>query len=201
MVAEPWKGLQFLTFGGFSPTVVDTTVGTMAERGVKVDWERNKEGTPSWDGDPVTFTEYSEMAGHWEQSVVHHKRYFCGPKLQAELTGTARRFVMSMKPGWCSHNGGVTTLLNHLRRHLGQPQLSEMSDYMARYFKNSKRRRNENMNDYITRKAETISASLPDFWIGSKVAMNQLEWRKRLIPMALLGRLAVRDLPSRTSTP
>lgn len=125
----------------------------MAERGVKV-IERNKEGTPSWDGDPVTFTEYSEMAGHWEQSVVHHKRYLCGPKLQAELTGTARRFVMSMKPGWCSHNGGVTTLLNHLRRHLGQPQLSEMSDYMARYFKNSKRRRNENMNDYITRKAE-----------------------------------------------
>ena len=128
-------------------------MGTMAERGVKV-IERNKEGTPSWDGDPGTFTEYAEMAGHWEQAIVHHKRYLCGPKLQAELTGSARRFVMSMKPGWCSHSGGVTTFLNHLRKHLGQPQLSEMSDYMTRYFKTSKRRRNENMNEYITRKAE-----------------------------------------------
>jgi len=125
----------------------------MADRGVK-HVERNKEGVPMWDGDPTTFTEYAEMAGHWQQSVAYHKRYLCGPKLQAELSGSARRFVMSMAPGWISFDGGVDRLLNHLRMHLGQPQLSEMSDYMARYFKMSKRKRHETMNEYITRKAE-----------------------------------------------
>ena len=49
--------------------------------------ERNKEGVPCWDGNAATFQEYSELAGHWEQAVAHHKRYLCGPKLQAELTG------------------------------------------------------------------------------------------------------------------
>ena len=116
--------------------------------------ERNKEGVPCWDGNAATFQEYAEMASHWEQSVPIHKRYLCGPKLQAELTGTARRFVMSMKPGWISFDGGVQTLLDHLRKHLGQPQLTEMSEYMSKYFKMTKRRRQEGMNDYITRKAE-----------------------------------------------
>ena len=89
--------------------------------------------------------------------MAHHKRCLCGPKLQAELTGTARRFVMSQKPGWVSYNGGVQKLLDHLWRHLGQPQLTEVSDYMMKYFKQTKRRRNETMNDYITRKAEVYA--------------------------------------------
>ena len=56
-----------------------------------------------------------------------------------------------------SHDGGVQTLLRHLRQHLGLPQLSEMSDYMNRYFKQSRRKRSESMNEYITRKAELYS--------------------------------------------
>ena len=116
--------------------------------------ERNKEGVPIWDGASATFQEYSELAEHWEQTVPYHKRYLCGPKLLKELTGTARRFVLSKKPGWVSHAGGVQTLLNHLRQHLGLPQLAEMSDFLARYFKLSRRKKNESMNEYITRKAE-----------------------------------------------
>ena len=116
--------------------------------------ERNKEGLPIWDGASATFQEYSELAEHWEQTVPYHKRYLCGPKLLKELTGTARRFVLSKKPGWVSHAGGVQTLLNHLRQHLGLPQLAEMSDFLARYFKLSRRKKNESMNEYITRKAE-----------------------------------------------
>ena len=116
--------------------------------------ERTKEGVPCWDGNAATFQEYSEMASHWEQAIARHKRYLCGPRLQQELTGTARRFVMSMKPGWISHEGGVQKLLDHLRRHLGQPQLSEMSEYMSKYFKQTRRKRHESMNEYITRKAE-----------------------------------------------
>ena len=119
--------------------------------------ERSKEGVPQWDGSASTFQEYSELAEHWEQTVPYHKRYLCGPKLLNELSGTARRFILSKRPGWLSHDGGVQTLLRHLRQHLGLPQLSEMSDYMNRYFKQSRRKRNESMNEYITRKAELYS--------------------------------------------
>lgn len=116
--------------------------------------ERNKEGVPCWDGSSSTFQEYSEVAEHWEQTIPYHKRYLCGPKLLNELSGTAKRFVMSKRPGWVSHAGGVQTLLNHLRQHLGLPQLAEMSDFLAKYFKQSRRKKSESMNEYITRKAE-----------------------------------------------
>lgn len=132
------------------------TKETMADRGSK-HVERSKDGVPQWDGDAATFQEYAELAGHWQESIPYHKRYLCGPRLQAELSGTARRFVQSKRPGWISHSNGVEVLLDHLRQHLGQPHLSEMAEYLAKYFKNSRRRRHESMNDYITRKAELYS--------------------------------------------
>lgn len=125
----------------------------MVDRGI-LQVERTKEGVPIWDGNAATFQEYSELAQHWEQSVAHHKRYLCGPRLQSGLTGTARRFVMAMKPGWISYSGGVHRLLDHLRKHLGQPQLTEMPEYLGKYFKQTRRKRHESMNDYITRKGE-----------------------------------------------
>ena len=125
----------------------------MGDKGVKR-IERNKEGVPCWDGDASTFQEYAEVAALWEQSIPYHKRYLAGPKLINELTGTARRFVMAKDPTWVSYEGGVQVLLDYLRQNLGLPQMSELSDFMAKYFRFSKRRRNESMNDYITRKAE-----------------------------------------------
>ena len=65
-----------------------------------------------------------------------------------------------MKPGWISYDGGVDLLLTHLRRHLGQPQLTEMSEYLGRYFKQSRRKRHESMNDYITRKGEIYARAV-----------------------------------------
>ena len=129
----------------------------MAEVAKRGGVERSREGVPCWDGDASTFQEYSELAGHWEQSVPFQKRYLCGPRLQAELSGTARRFVMAQKPGWISFDGGVQKLLQHLRQHLGQPQLAEMAEHMLRYFKQTRRKKNEPMNEYITRKSEAYS--------------------------------------------
>ena len=119
--------------------------------------ERSKDGVPCWDGDASTYQEYAELAALWEQSVPYHKRYLCGPKLVQELSGTARRFVLAKDPTWVSFPGGVQVLLDHLRQHLGLPQMSEMSDFMAKYFRNSRRHKHETMNDYITRKAELYS--------------------------------------------
>ena len=121
---------------------------------------RSKEGVPCWTGDAGSFQEYEELSLAWEQSVPVHRRYLCGPKLVNELQGTARRFITGKKPDWLSFNGGVSKLMEHLRQHLGIPQLPEMTSYLNQYFKQSRRKRNEPMNDYITRKSELYARSV-----------------------------------------
>ena len=54
---------------------------------------RSKDGVPIWNGEAGTFQEFEETALIWEQSIAMNKRYLCGPKLIAELTGAAKRLV------------------------------------------------------------------------------------------------------------
>ena len=115
---------------------------------------RTKDGVPQWSGEASTFQEYEEQALQWEQSVAHHKRALCAPRLIAELSGTARRFITGKRPDWCSFDGGVMRLMDHLRNSLGRPQIPELSEVLNRYFRQSRRRRGESMNDYIVRKTE-----------------------------------------------
>ena len=48
----------------------------------------------------------------------------------------------------------VEDLLAHLRASLGRPQVSDLTDHLSRYFKGSRRRSGESINDYISRKTE-----------------------------------------------
>ena len=48
---------------------------------------RSKDGVPQWNGDASQFQEYEDMCLQWEQSIAHHKRYLCAPRLIAELGG------------------------------------------------------------------------------------------------------------------
>ncbi|CAE7480578.1 GIP [Symbiodinium sp. CCMP2592] len=98
--------------------------------------------------------DYEEAALLWEQSVAVQKRYLCGPRLAAELGGAAKRLVVGKRADWLSHNDGVTVLLQHLRNSLGRPQVSELTEHLSRFFKGSRKRPTEGMNDYITRKSE-----------------------------------------------
>lgn len=118
---------------------------------------KSKDGIPQWTGDSHTFQEYEELAPQWEQSMPYQKRYLCGPKLLGELSGTARKFVVGKRPDWVSYDGGVKYLMSYLRKSLGRPQIPELSDYLTRYFRQSKRHRFESMNDYIVRKTELYS--------------------------------------------
>ena len=115
---------------------------------------RTKDGVPIWDGEAASFNDFEEACLMYEQSVAREKRYLTGPKILAELTGSARRLVAGKSATWLSFSGGVQTLLRHLRACLGRPQISELSDYLNRYFKHSKRRQQETINDYVTRKCE-----------------------------------------------
>ena len=121
---------------------------------------RNKDGGACWDGDATSFQEYEELSLAWEQSVPVQKRYLYGPRLANELTGTARRFIIGKRPDWISFTGGVEVLMEHLRKNLGLPQLPEMSSYLNQYFRNSRRRKNETMNGYITRKMEIYARAV-----------------------------------------
>ncbi|CAE7454866.1 unnamed protein product [Symbiodinium sp. CCMP2592] len=109
---------------------------------------------PTWNGDAATFQEYEEACLLWEQATAWEKRYLCGPKLAAALTGSAKRHVSGKNPSWLSHGRGVNDLLNHLRSSLGRPQVSDLTDHLSRYFKGSRRRSGESVNDYISRKSE-----------------------------------------------
>ena len=115
---------------------------------------KTKEGVPQWSGEAQSFTEYEEQCLLYEQSVEYHKRYMVAPRLISELQGPAKRLVIGKKPDWVSFPGGVRVLLNTLRASLGKPQVSEMADYLTKYFRQTRRKAQESMSDYITRKCE-----------------------------------------------
>ena len=115
---------------------------------------RSKDGVPQWSGDAKSFQDYEEQALRWEQSIAIQKRYLCGPRLQAELQGIAKKLVVGKRADWLSYTGGVTHLLDYLRQRLGKPQIPDLSDYLNQYFRQSKRRKFETMNNYIVRKVE-----------------------------------------------
>ena len=116
--------------------------------------QRSKDGVPQWSGDSRSFLDYEESALHWEQSIAYHKRYLCGPRLLAELSGPAKKYVVGKRPNWLSFEGGVECLMSFLRDKLGRPQIPELSDYLNAYFRQSKRKKGESMNSYIVRKVE-----------------------------------------------
>ena len=146
---------------------------------------RSKDGVPQWDGDSVSFQDYEEQALQWEQGIPYHKRYLAGPKLVAELSGPARRYVMGKRPQWLSFNGGVLHLLQHLRECLGRPTIPETTEYLNKYFRHSRRRRFENMNTYITRKVEVYHrarqslARVQQFFGKHRRDHREHEWQQR----------------------
>ncbi|CAL1171479.1 unnamed protein product [Cladocopium goreaui] len=97
--------------------------------------------------------------------------------------GKQRAFKnMKSKPDWLSFSGGVTYLMQHLRKSLGRPQIPELSEYLNRYFKQSKRRKFESMNQYIVRKTEVyqrarqaLARVLPDQRASSR--WDEASWR------------------------
>ena len=109
---------------------------------------------PSWDGSAESFQTYCEAALLYEPTTKFQDRYLAGPRLVGELQGAAKRLIVGQRPDWVSFNGGVEHLLQHLRRCLGKPQVPELTDLLARYFKTSKRKPGELMGEYITRKCE-----------------------------------------------
>ncbi|CAE7632776.1 RE1 [Symbiodinium sp. CCMP2592] len=146
---------------------------------------RSREGVPSWNGEASSFTAYEEAALLWEQGMVYNKRYTAAPRLMAELSGAAKRLVAGKPASEVAHVGGVRILLDYLRKALGKPRVNEVTDLLSRYFKGTRRRQGESMNDYITRKSEAflrVSQALkrvqPHYQRGKAVMMPQTQGRR-----------------------
>ena len=67
------------------------------------------------------------------------------------ITGAAKRYVTGSDRAF---RGGVVLLMDHLRKALGKPRVNEVTDLLATYFKGTRRKNGESMNEYITRKTE-----------------------------------------------
>ena len=142
---------------------------------------RSKDGVPQWNGDASTYQEYEEQALQWEQSIPYHKRYLAGPKLVAELSGPARKHVTGKRPQWLSFNGGVQHLLEHLRECLGRPTIPELTEFLNRYFRQSRRKKFETMNTYITRKTDRARQALARVqkFYGQRHQPRHHTWERR----------------------
>ena len=93
---------------------------------------RTKDGIPIWGGEAGSFVQYEEAALLWEQSLTWEKRYTAGPRLVQELSGAARRLVAGQPAGWVANRGGVTALMDHLRKALKKPRVNEARSGAAR---------------------------------------------------------------------
>ena len=86
---------------------------------------------------------------YYEQSSAVHNRAQTGPRIAAELTGTA----MSDKlKDWLSFHEGVDRLLEDLRQGLGQPRIVKVTEHLNRFFKHCKRKPGETINEYLSRR-------------------------------------------------
>eukprot|EP00439_Symbiodinium_sp_Y106_P041077 s1951_g5.t1 len=115
---------------------------------------KNKDGVPQWNGDPAAFQQYEEECYLWEQTQQWHKRSMCAPRLKSELTGAAKRLILGQPADWTAHPDGVTELMKFLRIRLGRPQMPELSELLLKYFRGSRRKNGESINDFVTRKCE-----------------------------------------------
>ena len=115
---------------------------------------KSSDGVPRWNGEAGSFQEFEEQCLVYEQSVEYHKRYMVAPRVIAELQGTAKKVIAGRPATWVSYHGGLRELLDTLRASLGKPQVSEIADYLNKYFRGSRRRPGEAMGDYIVKKTE-----------------------------------------------
>ncbi|CAE6972698.1 unnamed protein product [Symbiodinium sp. KB8] len=115
---------------------------------------RTKDGVPIWDGDPGSYNEFAEAVRLYEQGTAYHKRPQVGPRVAAELTGAARRFISGQPANWLSYQGGTEALLEHLRQGFGKPRVAEVTEHLSKFFKYCKRKPGESINEYVARRAE-----------------------------------------------
>ena len=115
---------------------------------------RGKDGVPTWDGEPASWPEYRRAALLYLEGTKWENRYLCGPRLAAELTGSARSSIANKRPAWLSSSDGVHKLLRHLQGAISEPVLPEVGNALRTYFRQLRRKRGETMTSFTVRHRE-----------------------------------------------
>lgn len=111
-------------------------------------------GSLGWNGDPSTWLEFKQAARLYVASTTFDKRYTCGPRVAAELSGSAKTSILGKKSSWLSEPGGTETLLQFLQTMIGEPALPEVGNFMRQYFRVLKRKKGESMSSFCVRHRE-----------------------------------------------
>eukprot|EP00435_Cladocopium_sp_Y103_P071399 s167_g37.t1 len=92
-------------------------------------------------------------------TLESHKRYLAGPRLAANLSGTAKVVVrkrLVTDPQWLAHPRGVYVLLSYLESTIEAPTLVQASNFVQKFFYNVRRRKGETMTEWVTRHDECL---------------------------------------------
>lgn len=114
---------------------------------------------PSFDGTPEKLANYKDEALAYTFTLEIHKRYLAGPRLAQNLSGVAKTVVrrkLSVDPQWLAHPRGAYVLLDFLEQAIEQPTLVQASQYIQRFFFQLKRKKGENMTEWVNRHAECL---------------------------------------------
>ena len=118
-----------------------------------------KDGIPSFDGSPEKLTRFREEALQYMFTLEHHKRYLAGPRLAAQLTGTARTVVrrkLAQDPQWLAHPRGAYVLVDFLEQAIEKPSLVLASQHIQKFFYGMRRRKGETMVAWTNRHGEAL---------------------------------------------
>ena len=115
---------------------------------------RGKDNVPTWDGEPASWPEFRRAALLYLESTKWENRYLCGPRLAAELTGSAKSSIANKRPAWLSSSDGVHKLLRHLQGAVSEPVLPEVGNALRTYFRQLRRKRGETMTSFTVRHRE-----------------------------------------------
>ena len=118
-----------------------------------------KDGTPSFDGSPEKLIRFREEALQYMFTLEHHKSYLAGPRLAAQLTGTARTVVRrkpAQDPQWLAHPRGAYVLVDFLEQAIEKPSLVLASQHIQKFFYGMRRRKGESMVAWTYRHGEAL---------------------------------------------
>lgn len=162
-----------------------------------------KDGIPIYDGSAELYIPYRRAALNYVETLEWKKRPLAGPRLQAALEGSARIAVQHKPPGWISHEGGATQLLDLLKGKVQAPSLAEAGKTISRFFYQVKRRKGESMNSWIVRHDEalyearrTLAEAIQEYAPGQQgesSSTREWTWQSRTPPAAVSGGGSRRD--------
>jgi hypothetical protein len=107
-----------------------------------------------WDGDISLWEDWKQSALTYMETMRRDHRYLCGPRLVAELRGSAKSAVANKKAGWVSSEKGLTKLINFLEKNLARPALPEVGQQLQRFIYGTRRKKGEPMGAFCTRHHE-----------------------------------------------